>query len=560
MALTTTSPGRRSCDSAGKRPSRSGRQPIMVIAILGTLLAVGSVEAYLLFGDGRADIPVRSDFARPWAREVWGPGATLRYEIAQDPHFEVYFDSPDGALPYTRRGLAAWSGIPTADILWETAGASGEVDEADPQVETPALDGRNTIFVDSEREVGGYARSWRERFGTRWMTVECDVALGAGYARIPEEVEPEDLDRYRERRRERSVYTLVHEFGHCLGLGHAGDLSVVHRWNRGMLLHPGDPAMSYGYDLERPDDLAADDVVGASLLRPTRRWMLSTGSISGVVKVEDEPAPYIHVWALPVDKDPLQDRVGVFTDADGEFLIEGLDPGNYAFWAQPVASQGANQWIPALGGVIDLDDTLPSGLVRIRAGRITEDVEISMRQGRTTRAPPEPTSPRSERQLVTSNGGRGEIICSGVRFEAERPYPADGPLWFARRQFSLAHDRWVGTTVAVEWPSGSGGAVLDWVGPYRNWWWIREDDEEKAMFFHAWERGGGLENLGARSPRLDVSIADYRIEQTSSSVRHLINFAWPESTEVRLRFRSEDDACDGEPIVVCDLSGCELKQ
>ena len=72
--------------------------------------------------------------------------------------------------------------------------------------------------------------------------------------------------------------------------------------------------------------------------------------------------PYVHIWALPAKENALRDRVGVFSRDDGVFLIEGLDPGEYAFWAQPIASQGANQWVMSRGGLTDLDDTLVGSL------------------------------------------------------------------------------------------------------------------------------------------------------------------------------------------------------
>ena len=43
-------------------------------------------------------------------------------------------------------------------------------------------------------------------------------------------------------------------------------------------------------------------------------------------------------------------------------------------------------------------------------------------------------------------------------------------------------------------------------------------------------------------------------------MRHTMEIAWPETTEARLRFRSENGACDGEPTVVCSLAGCGITE
>ena len=60
-------------------------------------------------------------------------------------------------------------------------------------------------------------------------TTECDVAFCANVRlEIPEDsVEPDYIEKNIGKRREGTLrlYMLVHEFGHCLGLGHAGDLS-----------------------------------------------------------------------------------------------------------------------------------------------------------------------------------------------------------------------------------------------------------------------------------------------------------------------------------------------
>ena len=312
--------------------------------------------------------------------------------------------------------------------------------------------------------------------------------------------------------------------------------------------------MSYGVELEEPDALAADDVVGASLLRPAREWRGTTGSLSGSVRLDGEPQPYAHVWALPLDGDPLRDRVGAFSNGEGIFLIEGLRPGDYALWAQPIYRQGANSWMVERGTPTDLDDTVAVRPVRVRAGRTTGDLEMAMWRDRTVRPPPEAigTTPDAETLLpITGDWGRP---CSGIRIRGERPYPADGPLWVSDYDWRFRRERWFSTRMTVEWSPKAGNAVFDWAGSYRNWRWNHE--EEQTEFYEVWEEG--VLNLGTRSPTLDISISDWRIENTGSVVRLVMDIAWPETTEARLRFRSEDDDCDGEPMVVCSLAGCGI--
>ena len=538
--------------------SRKGLLVVLTVACIA--VAHGRVGAYRFFteGDGRdreGRLIVGSEDAGRWSPDVWGPGDTLLWEISPDPDFELVFGGPQGVVPFVEQALAAWSDLPSAAISWRVSGIGDEVQKA------TTIDGRNTFFVES----GGYglaaADLWWERSSNGWGVTECDVWFGADWALIPERLEGlagEDLEMYRESRRAQLSRTLVHEFGHCLGLVHAAALSVVGRevslFGSRRLIHPIDPLMSYGTKLdpvrhELSDHVTHDDVVGASLLRPADGWKRTTGSISGVLDLPgEEAARYAHVWALPVDGDPLRDRVGAFTNRVGAFLIEGLRPGNYALWAQPAISQIAHVYRLSGYAVFDLQDTVLGRPVRVRAGRTTGGVEIPVRRGRRGRPPPEAVrTPRhSDPGMPIDN--RWGNACSGVRIRGEPPFAADGPLWFTQGDRSLRGERWFATRLTVEWSPEAGNAVFDWAGPWRDWeweWWERDGAQAKPL-------------RGESRLYLDISISDYRIEASGLVTRHTMEIAWPETTEARLRFRSEDGACDGEPTVVCNLAGCGI--
>ena len=540
---------------------RHGVGRIMLLAAtLAALFALGSAEGYRFWSDGRIEGQrvVGAEYALRWSPQIWGPGDPLVFEVAPDPDFEVYFDSPAGVLPYVERALATWAEIPTASIAWRVDGVGDEpIDDNRLDERAHSGDGRNTIFVKAEDECGGRAYRWSERSASgEWRITQCDPTLCDFYAHLPEDITAEDLEEFREARRERAVYTLVHEIGHCLGLPHFGALSTTGRrtWNGvySSLVHPRDPAMSYGYDLEQPADLSADDIVGASLLRPARGWERTTGSISGALSLADEPVPYAQVWALPVGKNPLEDRVGAFSDGDGKFLIEGLDPGYFALWAQPIAVFGAHPRLMGEDPPLELDETIFGPLVSVRAGQTSGDLDIPMRQGRAARMPRGPTTAKQDPKPPTSITGIWGSPCSGIRVRAEHPYAADGPLWFTRRHSFLRGDRWFGTMLNIELSPEAGAVVFDWVGSYRNWRWDSENEQAEIFQIEdGFSRG--------RVSYLDVSISDYRIERAGAVVRHSMEIAWPETTEATLRFRAEDDTCDGEPLVLCDLSGCEIR-
>jgi len=110
----------------GLRRQASRRVSLLVVTVLA-LFSVVSVEAYLFFSDGRSeDSLFSSEDARRWSEDVWPPGEALHYEIAPDPDFEVYFDSPEGVVPFVEQALGAWERIPTADISWRLDGVGKE--------------------------------------------------------------------------------------------------------------------------------------------------------------------------------------------------------------------------------------------------------------------------------------------------------------------------------------------------------------------------------------------------------------------------------------------------
>ena len=548
-------------------PPRAPRRPggairsarfALAVAIMAVLGVVGAVEAYRFYGYsgsqwflGYGKVPIAEDALR-WSPDVWGPGETLVFEIAPGPGWELVWGSEEAAVPYVERALNAWSGIPTADISWSVV--VGETQEA-------RGDGRNTVSVimgyDNAYGSGRFERSG-EGANSPYQIVECDLGFGLT---IPEDLEPVDIEEYLEGYREGSVWPMVHEFGHCLGLNHADVLSI----NPGRRSYQADgtrlsnAAMSYGWRLEY--GISADDRVGASLLRPVASSAAESGSVPGVVLVDGEPVPYAHVWALPFGPAPLRGLIGVFTDGDGAFLLEGLEPGDYTLWAQPIAEHDATPDLMAEGAVRDLTDTIVGRLIQVRPGATTANVQIPMRRGRAPRRPPEEVPPEWKRSSLTSMRRADAEVCSGLRVEAERPYPAGGPLSLARPEFSEGRDQWFATTVTAAWSPRADGTVLDWAGPYRDWWWSGSDDEA-AVLVPAWVEGGERRQAGARGPFLDVWILDYRIEQRGSVARHTIEFAWPGAAEAILSFRSADgaSACDGEPRIVCNAAGCELRR
>ena len=544
--------------TAAMAPSLSG----VIVAAL--LVGSGTAAAYRFYSDGRTERRVvGAEHAERWSPDVWGPGETLTWEIAPDPDWEFVFGVPETALPFIAEAQAAWSDLPNADISWTVAGVGEPLDDHNE----PARDGRNTVHIDTgaNRDIGGYAATWAERNGDRWELVECDIALGPHFT---EEPSGQGLSRDQAVRdwREGSVWVFVHEFGHCLGLGHADGASRSWALPWAIAVPWDDPKMSYGYYLAgdgrrfdprhpKRDHLTADDVIGASLLRPTPGALHATGRIAGTVRIAGEPAGHVSLWALPLRGASLSDRVGAFSDQDGAFLIEGLPPGDYVLSLQPVFFQTANADLIRSDAPDDLDDSIVLRPFRLEAGRTIHVPDIEIRRGRASRPPPEAVRNTPDHAPPMPITEQGAALCTGVRVRAERPRPAHGPLWLEQPEiWGLRGARWFGTTLTLELTPGAGDPVLDWEGPYRHWSW--NPVEQKLEFIPVLEEG--VFEARCRPADLDISFDDWRIEASGSVVRHTLDFAWPDTAETRMRFRS--GSCDGEPVVVCNWRGCGIER
>jgi len=123
--------------------------------------------------------------------------------------------------------------------------------------------------------------------------------------------------------------TLVHEFGHTLGLQHSMTSGVMAT------------SITRGVTKSRP--LAADDIAGISTLYPTRASQANFGSISGRVTAQGAGLAYASVVAMS----PAGAAVSTVTNPDGTYRIEGIPPGQYLIYAQPLPPPQGNEAFPA---------------------------------------------------------------------------------------------------------------------------------------------------------------------------------------------------------------------
>jgi hypothetical protein len=116
--------------------------------------------------------------------------------------------------------------------------------------------------------------------------------------------------------------TLVHEFGHTLGLQHTLASSVMSTYNTTAST--------------KASPLGADDIAGISLLYPSTNYLSTVGSISGTVTLNGNGVNLASVVALA----PNSPAITTLTNPDGTYQINGIPTGKqgleYYVYVQPL--------------------------------------------------------------------------------------------------------------------------------------------------------------------------------------------------------------------------------
>jgi hypothetical protein len=145
--------------------------------------------------------------------------------------------------------------------------------------------------------------------------VEADMAFSPSYAfTTSPTVAPNQTDL-------QSIAT--HEAGHFLGMDHASNTSSTMFWNS-----------VPGYSYQR--NLTSDDIAGISTLYPPASFA-SQGTLNGTVRTTSNVPVYgAIVVAVNANGVPVASTV---TDPSGAYSIQGLAPGSYTVYAEPLSGR-----------------------------------------------------------------------------------------------------------------------------------------------------------------------------------------------------------------------------
>ncbi len=124
--------------------------------------------------------------------------------------------------------------------------------------------------------------------------------------------------------------SMVHEFGHALGLQHTLTGSVM------------STSITRGTTKVRP--LGADDIAGISILYPTQSFLQTTATVSGVVKMDGSGVNLASVVAIS----STGPAVSSLTNPDGTYTIRGIPAGrSYYIYVHPLPPPLAVEVTPA---------------------------------------------------------------------------------------------------------------------------------------------------------------------------------------------------------------------
>lgn len=135
--------------------------------------------------------------------------------------------------------------------------------------------------------------------------------------------------------------TLVHEFGHTLGLQHTLTSSVM--------------STAQTSTSTRAAPLSSDDIAGISLLYPAAGYQATTGSISGRVTLSNGNGVNL---ASVVAISTSNAAISTLTNPDGTFEIDGLPPQQYYLYVHALPPPMLGETYPAnITPQIDLNRT-----------------------------------------------------------------------------------------------------------------------------------------------------------------------------------------------------------
>ncbi|MCX6623521.1 MAG: matrixin family metalloprotease, partial [Acidobacteria bacterium] len=242
---------------------------------------------------------------------------TIFYYISDASLVLAANDSPAGAMSQIRAAAKVWNDVDASNLRLAFGGIYTDG--------TPQSSAGIQVAFSDEIPPGLWALTGVSEASTINLAPGGNFIPIAG-ARISL---PRDL-RSRPSFGEGFFQTVVHEFGHALGLQHTMTSATM------------STEVTRGTSKGKP--LAVDDIAGISGLYPSRTYGLSTGSISGRVTMGGDPVNLASVVSISFGGV----AVSALTNPDGTYRIDGIPVGSgYMVYAHPLPPALSGESYPA---------------------------------------------------------------------------------------------------------------------------------------------------------------------------------------------------------------------
>jgi hypothetical protein len=306
------------------------------------------------------------DFINPNGERVflkWGPrNMPVPWFYNNTPPNDF---SLDAAVNATRTSYDTWEAVETSGITFQFGGTTN----AEPLV---FFDSLNTLgFAENPFGPGVLAATDFLVFTFTGEIAESDIFFNVD---VPWSVAPNGEAGHFDYQ---SVAT--HEIGHFLGLSHSGVGVMETRGGRRSLVE----GSSILYPIAYPPGttigrtLTLDDIVGASVNYPAGNFSGNTATMSGRVTKNGEGLEAAHLTAYNPFTDEL---IGIFTDANGDYTVQGLSSGPTVVRVNPIidpASPG-DFGFSEFATDLDYEVTFHEGRAEVTAGTTTRGIDVAV--------------------------------------------------------------------------------------------------------------------------------------------------------------------------------------